>query len=83
MPGPVSDSFDPEWGTRSAAEPITEALDIMYGRVSAILGNREPMDIRELAKKRLELDDKCENAPLTEWEWRIIRFALERATDSI
>ena len=31
MPGPVSDSYDPEWGTRSNAEPILNALEKIPG----------------------------------------------------
>ena len=82
MPGPVSDSFDPEWGTTSNAEPIHDAISTLYDRVSGILGHREPMDIRKLA---LQADELTQTIPatLTEWEWRIIRFSLERAGESI
>ena len=82
MPGPISDSFDPEWGTRAAAEPIDVALDTLYERVSGILGNREPIYILDLAGQHDELRTAV-NATLSEWEWRIIRFAIERAQDSI
>ena len=82
MPGPVSDSYDPEWGTSANAEPIIDALETLYDRVTGILGGSPPVDIRQLA---LEQDDRADaiNATLSEWEWRIIRFALERAQDSI
>ena len=84
MPGPVSDSYDPEWGTAANAEPIIDALEVMYDRVAGILAFSEPMDIRKLANLSGD-SDLAEPIPatLTEWEWRIIRFALERAKDSI
>ncbi len=80
MPGPVSDSYDPEWGTSAHGEEIRSALDEVYDRVSGILGGREPMDIRVLVCS--ELDDPIA-ATMTEHEWRLIRFALERAGESI
>ena len=82
MPGAVSESYDPEWGTRANAEPIINAVDAMYDRVSGILGHRIPMDIRQLATMEDELTIPIA-ATLTEWEWRIIRFSLERAGESI
>ena len=56
MPGPVSDSYDPEWGTRAAAEPIIDSLDEMYGKVSEILGNTQPINSKDLAAQKAELD---------------------------
>lgn len=82
MPGPVSDSYDPEWGTRANAESIVDSLETLYDRVSGVLGQREPMGIRELAGQRNELTTPL-NSTLSEWEWRIIRFALERARETI
>lgn len=82
MPGPVSDSFDPEWGTSANAEPISDAIETLYDRVSGILCGRKPMDIRKLAKQEGRLTTPIP-ATLTEWDWRIIRFALERAGESI
>ncbi len=82
MPGPVSDSYDPEWGTSSNAEDIREALIKVYDRISEILGNRKPIYIQDLVAQEDEFA-KPTPAILTVWEWRIIRFALERAKDSI
>lgn len=82
MPGPVSDSYDPEWGTSSAAEEISDAIDTLYDRVSGVLDRRAPVNIRKLASQADELTTPI-SATLSEWEWRIIRFALERAKDSI
>jgi hypothetical protein len=82
MPGPVSDSYDPEWGTLANAESIEEALDSMYDRVSGILGQEPPVDIRVLVAESYKRS-RLLPATLTEWEWRIVRFALECASDSI
>ena len=84
MPGPVSDSYDPEWGTGSNASDIAEAIQRVYNKLSEILNNEPPVYILDLVhdsvpsihKRRIE-------AGLTEWEWQILRFACERAKDSI
>lgn len=80
MPGPVSDSFDPEFGTSSNAAEIAYALDEVYARVTAYLGGAPPIYVLDLVRADLP---RLIPATLTEREWRIIRFALERANDSI
>ena len=82
MPGPISDSFDPEWGTSSAAEPIIDSIEELYERVSEVLGKTDPIYVKTLAGQKDELNTPIQ-ATLTEWEWRIIRFSLERAKESI
>jgi hypothetical protein len=87
MPGPISDSFDGELGHKAAAEVITGALAEMYNKVSVVLGNMPPKRIVDVI-----LGEDCEEGSrnggflvgcFTEREWRIIRFALERAGESI
>ena len=80
MPGPVSDSYDPEWGTGERADAIRSALGWVYGDVSRILGNRPPMFVGDLVEADLPAPI---TATLTERQWRLIRFALERAGESI
>jgi hypothetical protein len=80
MPGPVSDSYDPEWGTSATADEIRDSLTDLYDTVSLILNHRTPMYILELLNTDLSTPI---NATLSEREWRIIRFALERARESI
>ena len=82
MPGPVSESYDPEWGTSAVADEITDALSTVYDRVTGILGGRAPIQIQYLASKQDTLTRPI-SATMTEWEWRIIRFALERSEESI
>lgn len=80
MPGPVSDAYDPEWGTAANAGEIAAALQEMHGRVSRILGNTQPLFILDLL--RADLPRQIPHS-LSEKQWRIIRFALERAKDSL
>ena len=81
MPGPVSDSYDPEFGTSAVAGEIDGALEEVYDKLTGILGGRPPMPIIELV--RSSGLNKPISATLCERDWRMIRFALERARDSI
>ena len=83
MPGSVSDSYDPEWGTSSAKEEIIDALDGVYSKLSTILGNKPPMDIRKLVAIKESDEEITLAGSLQEKEWRLIRFAIERALDSL
>lgn len=80
MPGPVSDSYDPEWGTGFNRDQIDTALEGVYRKVSRVLGDEPPIYILELVDAKLP---ERLNAVLTEKEWRLIRFALERARESL
>ncbi len=80
MPGSVSDSYDPEWGVGDTAEKIETALQDVYSKVSNILKNKPPIYIGDLIDADLP---KKITATLTEKEWRLLRFACERAKGSI
>lgn len=80
MPGPVSDSYDPEWGTGANAHEIKDALRGVYDRLTVVLGGQPPINILELVDMKLP---RTIAATLTEKQWRLIRFALERAGESI
>jgi len=80
MPGPVSDSYDPEFGTREKANDIIDQLVKTYEQVSNVLGNKPPIYIGDLVD--LDLPNQL-TATFSEKQWRMIRFALERANDSI
>lgn len=80
MPGPVSDSYDPEWGTAERGAAIAEELSILHGLLSAILDNKPPMYILDLVDSKLP---RPITATLTERDWRLLRFALERAGESL
>jgi hypothetical protein len=80
MPGPVSDSYDPEWGTGANGDSIREELDELYIRLSTVLGEQRPIYILDLVHAEFP---RPINATLTEKDWRLLRFAVERAKDSI
>ena len=81
MPGPVSDSYDPEWGTTANGALIDEALEAVYRQLTTILNDQPPVNILELVQ-RDDMSNGIE-ARLTEKEWRLLRFAVERARESL
>lgn len=79
MPGPVSDSFDPEWGTVENAEAIRAAIQVMHMRLGHVI-DRPPDPILKV------VDGKAGSliaAEFSERQWRILRFACERAAESV
>lgn len=80
MPGPVSDSIDPEWGTSSNAAEIEDALTFMHKKLGDVIG-APPKYIVEVV---CTMDPgPAITATLTEQEWRILRFACERARENL
>lgn len=79
MPGPVSESYDSEWGTSSNAHALKENLTEMHKHLSEI--------IKDKPKYILNVIDGQPGpnitATLTEQQWRILRFACERAEENI
>jgi len=80
MPGPVSDSYDPEWGTSANGAKVDEALEKIYSHLTKLLGNKAPIYILDLVRDELP---NLISATLSEKEWRLLRFAVERARDSL
>lgn len=80
MPGPISDSYDPEFGTAGNVAQINDALRTMYLRLTGILGGVPPRLIVDLVRDELPTPIA---ATLTEKEWRLLRFAIERARESL
>lgn len=85
MPGPVSDSYDPEFSTGSRATAVREAIMTQRDKFTKVLGDKL-LPIVDIANDEFE----CTLPPgasrrftFTEREMRIIRFALNRAIDSI
>lgn len=85
MPGSVSDSYDAEWGTAVQRAEIDDALAEVYKKLTSILGGKPPIDIRQLAKHEpISLQQPILiQAVLTERQWRLLRFAVERARESL
>jgi hypothetical protein len=86
MPGPVSDSYDPEFGTGARAAEVMEAVRKVQELVSTYIASKKLKDIVELAEGYN--DTKSEypargGCQFSERELRIIRFCLNRALESI
>jgi len=82
MPGPGSDSYDPEFGTAGTVYELHAVLKQVYADVSSALDDQPPLPIFELLR-RDDLKESEITVQFSEWELRIIRFALERAMDTI
>lgn len=74
MPGPVSDSYDPEFGTSSNADVVREALQDVRDRITEHLGEQR-LPIVEVAMGPAGV--LC-TPDLRERDLRLIRFALDR-----
>lgn len=79
MPGPVSDSYDPEFSTgenrRDVYLGIEEARDI----ISQTLGE----ELKQIVGVAQGPPGKTVSVNLTERQRRLIRFGLNRALESI
>ena len=79
MPGPVSDSYDPEFGTASNAEDVREALKQVRCTISQALGPK----LLNIVQISQGMDKSSCSVNFDERECRIIRFAIDRALESI
>ena len=79
MPGSISDSYDPEFGTSANSSDINEAVQRMHSVLGNVIGS-PPKFIVEVVHG--DDGDKI-TASLSEKEWRILRFACERSQESL
>ena len=77
MPGPVSDSYDPVWGTAEQAAEVKNGIREVVNGISHIL-NSPPKYIRDVI---LEADGPQLAVSFSERELRIIRYAMRVALD--
>lgn len=84
MPGPVSDGYDPEFGTSSNAADVRGAIDHVRALITGALGD-ELKHIVEVSQRVIDemYDDEPVMVPFTEAELRVIRFCLDRAKQSV
>lgn len=82
MPGPDSDSYNTEFGVGLANE-IRDEVQKMYDRLTLVLDGRPPKYIGDIVRAEPETMDRYIPASFSERQWRILRFALERALDSL
>lgn len=82
MPGPMSDAYDPEFSTRANADRIADAIQDVVDRIDSMLGP-QLHDILDVVDGKGEWPMKQFEVRLSERELRIIRFALNRARETI
>lgn len=82
MPGPVSDSYDPEFGTGANAQHLRDRIEHVRDRITecAFKGDAALKNIVEVINGPAGNKMGC---GLNEREWRIVRFCLNRALESI
>ncbi len=78
MPGPVSDSYDPEFSTGANAQDLRDAIIEARDKLAVRLG--EPKNILAVVHGK---EGALVATPLSERQRRLIRFALNRALESI
>lgn len=79
MPGPVSDSYDPEFGTGENAHAVRQGMEGVITQVAARLGP-ELCNIVDVANGQ---HGDYWTLDFSEKELRLIRFGLLRAIESI
>ena len=77
MPGPVSDSFDPEYGTSSNKQDVREALEVVRDKIGKPLGPALKNIVSVVHGKKWELHQ----FRFTEQELRVMRFGLNKALE--
>ena len=81
MPGPISDSYDPEFGTGQNAQDVREAIAKTGKRIDVVIGE-ELKDILWIVHSPEDFKTEYP-VTFTEQELRIIRFCLIRAYEEI
>jgi hypothetical protein len=81
MPGPISDSYDPEFSTGENARKVGMACRGVALAVTGILDGAERLHILELIQEGRH--QRKIPAVLTEQQWRVIRFSLERTAEEL
>lgn len=79
MPGPVSDSYDCEFGTAANAAVVSDAMTAVRDKIASELGDK----LRDIVSV---CDDKCSpmsKTKFSERELRIIRFSINRVLESM
>ena len=79
MPGPVSDSYDPEFGTGANAGDVHDAMKSVVAKATSLLGP----ELKNIVVVAQGPTGQRLGSPLTEKEWRVIRFGLLRAMESV
>jgi hypothetical protein len=80
VPGPVSDSYDPEFGTGANAHDVWDAAQAVSCRIAEVLGPKLKNIVQVSQGPPGSLYPELE---FCERELRVIRFCINRALESI
>ncbi len=80
MPGPVSDGYDPEFGIGENAALVEEEVRKVRDKISSMIGSDKRLPILEVIDQVGEFGRPY---TLNERTLRIIRFAMDRALESL
>lgn len=81
MPGPVSDSYDPEFGTGQNAQDVRDGLIDVRDHIKDLLGEELKYIVKVV--QNYKYIDRTFTLNLTERDLRLIRFAINRSLESI
>lgn len=73
MPGPVSDSYDPEYGTSANRHDVLDAINAVTARLTKILGDERKSIVGVVQGK----PGKRRGMIFSEQEMRVIRYCLD------
>jgi hypothetical protein len=76
MPGPVSDSYDPEFGTAHNAAKVRSAVAAVGQRITDVIGSGELHYVLDVVDGG---PGPSYTATFSEREWRLLRFAINSA----
>jgi len=79
MPGPVSDSYDPEFSTGANAADVRDAIKQTVEQIGKYLGP----ELKYIVDVAQGPEGKRTKFLLSERDMRIIRFGLNRALETI
>ncbi|MDB5310690.1 MAG: hypothetical protein JWO38_4892 [Gemmataceae bacterium] len=80
MPGPVSDSYDPEFGTGENADTVRRGIEDVRALVTTYIGDPGLKNIVALTR---EADGPALTCAFSERQLRIIRFCLNQQLESM
>ena len=79
MPGPTSDSYDPEFGTSSNAQDVEDGIQAAIDKIGTILGP----DLKNIVDVAQNMKGPGILGALTERDLRCLRFAAIRSLESV
>ena len=79
MPGPVSDSRDPEFGTASNRHDVADAIEQVLSFTNDLLGP----DLKNIVVVAQGEPGRIHKTSLSEKSLRVIRFGLRRALEDL